>query len=125
MVPRVLFAFALLCASAAHARDRAVLIYPREHALFRRVFYTSHQQKLAAQLANRYDVETHDQIATEDDLFSIDVAGAKLLVISGHGDPFAMYMGSRDERTLDATDETRLRAFLARLAPDATIVLQS
>jgi hypothetical protein len=46
-------------------------------------------------------------------------------VLSGHGDPFAMYLGRRDVRTLDSTDLPRLRAFLDRLDPEATIVLQS
>lgn len=125
MSRRLVLVAVFLFACAGYARDRAVLIYPRERSLFRRIFYTSHQHKLAGTIAQTYDVETHEQIATDDALFAIDVDGAKLLVISGHGDPFAIYMGRRDQRTLDASDEDRLRAFLGRLAPDATIVLQS
>ncbi|HEX2059933.1 MAG TPA: hypothetical protein VHK90_04270, partial [Thermoanaerobaculia bacterium] len=57
--------------------------------------------------------------------FAIDVDGASLLVLSAHGDPFSMYMASRKQRTLDATDRARLAAFFDRLDPHATIVLQS
>lgn len=125
MFRRLLFIAVLLFASVAEARDRAVLIYPRERSLFRRVFYTSHQKALREEIAARYDVVVHEQIATEEQLFGIDVAGARLLVISGHGDPFAIYMNRRDQRTLDSSDRERLRAFLNRLHPEATIVLQS
>ena len=122
---RVAVALLLLCAPFAEARDRAVLIYPRERSLFRRIFYTSHQRRLRAELERRYDVELHEQIATDDALFAIDVRGAKVLVISGHGDPFSMYLAGRKRRTLDASDRSRLMRFLDRLDADATIVLQS
>ena len=101
------------------------MIYPRERVLFRRVFYTAHQDALIARLGETYDVTVYEHVATDDQLFAIDVDGAELLVLSGHGDPFAMYLAGRKERTLDATDRERLKAFLDRLAPDATIVLQS
>lgn len=125
MVARIAFAVLFLLASAAEARDRAVLIYPRERSLFRRVFYTSHQNQLRAQIARRYDTEVHEQIATDDALFSVDIDGAHLLLLSGHGDPFSMYFADRKRPTLDATDRARLAAFLDRLDPHATIVLQS
>lgn len=126
MVARIAFAVLFLLASAvAEARERAVLIYPRERSLFRRVFYTSHQNRLRAQIAKRYDTEVHEQIATDDALFSVDVDGARLLLLSGHGDPFSMYFADRKKPTLDATDRARLAAFLDRLDPHATIVLQS
>lgn len=125
MSRRLALVAVLLFASLAHARDRAVLIYPREKSLFRRIFYTSHQEKLRSQIARTYDVTVHEQIASDDQLFDVDVDGAKLLVISGHGDPFAIYMARRDQRTLDATDSDQLKAFLGRLDPQATIVLQS
>jgi hypothetical protein len=125
MVARIAFAVLFLIASSAEARDRAVLIYPREHSLFRRVFYTSHQNRLRAQIARRYDTEVHEQIATDDALFAIDVDGARLLLLSGHGDPFSMYFADRKKRTLDSTDRARLAAFFDRLDPYATIVLQS
>ncbi|HUP61813.1 MAG TPA: hypothetical protein VNA69_15500 [Thermoanaerobaculia bacterium] len=140
---RALIALLLLCASferradvpsafvadetsALHnARDRAVLIYPRERPWFRRVFYTPHQRALVRDLGARYDVTVHKQIASDDALFAVDVDGAKLLVISGHGDPYSIYMNRRNRRTLDHTDRARLAAFFARLDPEATIVLQS
>ena len=125
MSRRLILVAVLLFASAAQARDRAVLIYPKERSLFRRIFYTSHQRKLVERIAGQYDVTLHKQVATDEELFAIDVYGAKLLVISGHGDPFAMYMARRDQRTLDATDKARLARFLDRLDPTATIVLQS
>lgn len=125
MLARALFAVLLLCAPLAEARERAVLIYPRERTLFRRVFYTPHQGRMIRNLRKTYDVEIHRQIATDDALFAIDVDGAKLLVISGHGDPFSISMARREERTLDASDTERLRKFFARLDPYATIVLQS
>lgn len=125
MLRRLIIVAVLLCASAIEARDRAVLIYPRERSLFRRIFYTSHQARLRKELARQYDVATHEQIATDDDLFAVDVDGAMLLVISGHGDPFAIYMARRDQRTLDASDREKLKAFFDRLDPNATIVLQS
>lgn len=125
MFRRLLVLAVLLFASVAEARDRAVLIYPRERALFRRVFYTSHQKSLRADIAANYDLTVHEQVASEDQLFAIDVTGAKLLVISGHGDPFAIYMDRRDRRTLDSTDRARLEKFLSRLDPEATIFLQS
>lgn len=115
----------LFCAFAAEARDRAVLIYPRERSFLRRVFYTSHQRDLRTALSAAYEVAVHEQVAGEEQLFAIDVTDAKLLVISGHGDPFAIYMGGRGRRTLDSSDIGRLRHFLSGLAPDATIVLQS
>jgi len=102
-----------------------VLIYPREHALFRPLFYTPHQHDLVRELGAQYDVDVHEQIATADDLFAIDVRGASLLVISGHGDPFSISLSGRDDRTLDSAHRERLAAFLGTLAPDATIVLQS
>jgi hypothetical protein len=112
-------------ASASGTRDRAVLIYPRERSLFRRIFYTSHQRALRTQIAARYATAVYEQVATDKALFAIDVDGAKLLVISGHGDPFSMYMAGRKNRTLDASDRARLAAFFERLDPAATIVLQS
>ena len=120
---RLVLAFAFL-AIPAFARDRAVVIYPREHALFP-LFYTSHQRALMSGLRSAYDVELHEQIATAEDLFAIDVRGASLLVISGHGNPFSISLSGRDERTLDAAQRERLAAFLDALAPDATIILQS
>jgi hypothetical protein len=125
MVPRVLLAVLLCFAFAAEARERAVLIYPKERSLLRRIFYTSHQRRLVEKIAAEYDVEVYPHVADDETLFGIDVDGAKLLVISGHGDPFAIYMARRDERTLDATDEMRLVRFLERLDPAATILLQS
>ena len=122
---RVFVALFLLFAPAAFARDRAVLIYPRERALIRRVFYTPHQTMLRRRLEKTYDVTVHKQVATDDQLFSIDIDGAKLLVISGHGDAFSISMNGRGARTLDATDSHRLEAFFSRLDPFATIVLQS
>lgn len=107
------------------ARDRAVLVYPREHALFRPLFYTPHQRELVRGLRAQYDVDVHEQIATADELFAIDVRGASLLVISGHGNPFALSLDGRGGRTIDAAQRARLAAFLGQLAPDATIVLQS
>ena len=121
---RLVLAFVLI-ALPLFARERAVLIYPSEHALFRSLFYTSHQHDLARGLGAQYDVDVHEQIATADDLFAIDVRGASLLVISGHGDPFSISLSGRDTRTLDSAQRERLAAFLATLAPDATIVLQS
>lgn len=126
MLARLLLAVALLYAPSAHApRARAVFVYPREHTLFRRVFYTSHQRALLARVARAFHVERHEQVATADELFAIDVHDAKLLVISAHGDPFSMHLASRDVRTLDATARARLATFFDALAPDATIVLQS
>lgn len=125
MSRRLILVAVLLCASIAEARDRAVLIYPRERSLFRRIFYTSHQTRLRHEIARQYDVATHEQIATDNDLFAIDVGGAKLLIISAHGDPFAMYFAKRDQRTLDSSDKDKLKAFLDRLDEHATIVLQS
>jgi hypothetical protein len=126
MFVRILLLAALVLApAAAHARDRAVLIYPRERPWFRHVFYTSHQRAMVKQLKARYDVELHEQVATDDELFAVDVDGAKILVISGHGDAFSMHLAGKESRTLDATDRGRLERFLRRLDPDATIVLQS
>jgi hypothetical protein len=125
MSRRLVLVAVFLCAVAAEARERAVLIYPKERSLFRRVFYTKHQQKLRDRIGERYDLEIHNQVATDDDLFAIDVDGANLLVISGHGDPFAIYMAGREQRTLDSTDRDRLKAFLDRLDENAVIVLQS
>jgi hypothetical protein len=125
MSRRLTLVAVLLFASLAHARDRAVLIYPKEKSLFRRLFYTSHQNKLRGEIARTYDLTVHEQISSDDQLFSVNVDGAKLLVISGHGDPFAIYMARRDQRTLDASDSDQLKTFLDRLHPDATIVLQS
>ena len=125
MLLRVLTALLLLGAPSVLARDRAVVVYPSERAIFRHVFYTPHQRTLLAQLRAAFDVDVHEQVATDDELFAIDVSGAKLLVLSGHGDPFAMYFARRDQRTLDSTDRARLGAMFAKLAPEATIVLQS
>jgi hypothetical protein len=105
--------------------ERAVLIYPREHAWLRRIFYTSHQRVLQRELQKRFAVDVHDQVGTADALFNTDVRGAKLLVLSGHGSPFALSLQGRGDRTLDASQFARLKAFLSQLAPDATIVLQS
>ena len=124
MLHRLLLAV-LLVAPFVEARERAVLIYPRERSLFRRVFYNAHQRALRDRIAEKYDVAVHEQIATDDALFHVRVDGAKLLVLSAHGDPFSMYFANRKERTLDASDREKLRAFLDRLDPRATIVLQS
>lgn len=125
MRARLVLGVLLFASFAAYARDRAVFIYPRERAWFRPIFYTRHQRELRAQLARRYDIDLHEQIATDDDLFSIDVDGAKLLVLSAHGDPYSMHFAGGKRRTLDRSDLPRLRAFFNRLAPDATILLQS
>ena len=113
--------FLLLALHRDSPRDRAVLVYPK----FGRVFYTSHQHALQEAIAQRYDTRVHEQIATDDALFALDVDGAKLLVLSAHGDPFSMYFAGRNERSLDSTDRQRLETFFARLDPEATIVLQS
>jgi hypothetical protein len=125
MLAPVFLAALLLAFPVPHERDRAVLVYPRERWSLRPVFYTRHQRQLVRELSSRYTVELHEQVATDDALFTIDVTGAKLLVLSGHGDPFSMYFAGRKERTLDATDRARLETFFARLDPQATIVLQS
>lgn len=126
MVARLVLAALFLFPLVAQARERAVLIYPKERAFwFRRVFYTSHQRELREQLASEYDLEVHEQVATDDDLFATDVDGAKLLVLSAHGDAHSMHFAGRKVRTLDFTDRERLTAFLDRLDPFATIVLQS
>ena len=125
MSRRLVLVAVLLFAPVAHARDRAVLVYPKERSIFRRVFYTPHQRALRQRISAQYDLDVHEQVATDDAIFSIDVDGAKLLVLSGHGDPFAMHFAGRKSRTLDSTDRERLTAFLARLDPTATIVLQS
>lgn len=123
---RVLAAAALLVFTlASYASERAVMIYPRERPWFRRVFYTRHQRELRATLAKRFLVEVHEQVATDDDLLRIDVRGAKLLVISAHGSATAMFFDRGTDRTLDAGDLDRLRAFFAQLDPEATIILQS
>jgi len=123
-VKRLLLGAALL-ALPAFARERAVVIYPREHAIFRPLFHTAHQRLLVEMLRARYDVEVHEQVATARDLFGVDVKGASLVIISGHGSPFAMSFAGRDGRSIDAGERERLAAFLGSLAPDATIVLQS
>lgn len=125
MRARIVLAVCLFASAAAYARDRAVFVYPKERTWFRRVFYTQHQRELRARLATRYAIDLHEQIASDDALFRIDVDGAKLLVLSAHGDPFSMRFAGGKSRTLDASDRARLKAFLDRLAPDATIVLQS
>src|SRR5688572_721948 len=122
MSRRLALVAVLLFASIAEARDRAVLVYPRERGIFRRIFYTTHQGVLRDMLRARYDLDVHVQVATDDAIFSIDVDGAKLLVLSGHGDSFAMHFAGKRSRTLDASDRVRLTAFLARLDPTATIV---
>ena len=101
------------------------MIYPRERSWFRRIFYTDHQQDLRARIEARYRTDVHEQIESEEELFAVDVDGAKLLVLSAHGDAFSMYFASRKSRTLDSTDRAKLRRFFDRLDPHATIVLQS
>ena len=115
----------LLAPVFAEARERAVLIYPRERSWFRRIFYTSHQRDLRARIEQRYQTDVHEQVAGEEELFGVDVDGAKLLVLSAHGDEFSMYFASRKNRTLDSSDRAKLRRFFDRLDPYATIVLQS
>lgn len=130
-IPVVMFAQVLLAALlmslsvAPQPRERAVLIYPKERWTLRPVFYTDHQRRLVREIATRYDVSLHEQIAKDDDLFAIDVDGAKLLILSAHGDAFSMHFDGREERTLDSSDRERLARFFARLDPEATIVLQS
>ena len=124
MLRRLLLAVVIL-APFAEARERAVLIYPRERAWFRRLFYNAHQRELRARIEEKYDTSVHEQVASEDALFETDVDGATLLVLSAHGDPFSMYFASRKNRTLDSSDRAKLERFLDRLDPFATIVLQS
>lgn len=125
MLRRLALVAVCVFAPLAEAGERAVLVYPKERSLFRRIFYTSHQRLLRQQIDARYDTEIHEQIATAEELFAIDIDGAKLLVISAHGDPFSMYFASRRTRTIDASAKARLKEFFDRLDPDATIVLQS
>jgi len=115
----------LLVAPFAEARDRAVLIHPKERSLFRRIFYTTHQRDLRTRIEERYRTDVHEQVASEEELFAVNVDGAKLLVLSAHGDAFSMYFANRKTRTLDSTDRAKLRRFFDRLDPYATIVLQS
>ena len=117
----LLFFLALL----AQPRPRAVMIYPVERAPFHRVFHSRHQLDLQQQLRQRFDVDVHDRVATADALFDVDIRGASVLVISGHGCPFAISMRNRGERTIDASDFERLQKFFDALAPGATIILQS
>ncbi len=114
---------ALMLAGAP--RERAVLIYPHERVWLRRVFYNAHQKELQGELKKRFDVDVHEQVGTADEFFNVDVRGANLLVLSGHGCPFAISLRGHDERTLDASQFARLQTFLSQLAPDATIILQS
>lgn len=118
-------ALVVLVSVPAMAAERAVLVYPREKFSFRRVFYTAHQRAIRRELARRFSVEVREQIASADALFETDVRGARLLVISAHGDPFAMFFDGREIRSLDASDIDRLRRFFDQLHPAATIVLQS
>jgi hypothetical protein len=115
----------LLLLLSQRAEDRAVLIYPKERLWFRRVFYNAHQRQLRAKLEKRYAVVVHDQVATAEELLNTDVRGARLLVLSGHGDPYAMFFGADGKRTIDSRHRARLRAFFDTLHPRATIVLQS
>jgi hypothetical protein len=119
----MIFLVAWMLASAP--RERAVMIYPREHVWFRRAFYNNHQRELQKELQRRYAIEVHEQVATDAALFAIDIRGAKLLVLSAHGGPHAMSFNGRGHRTVDGADQARLTAFFAQLAPDATIILQS
>ncbi len=119
----MLLFIALMLAGAP--RERAVLIYPRERAWFRRVFYTAHQRNLQRELRKQFDLDVHENVGTADELFRTEIRGANLLVLSGHGCPFALSLGGREERTLDASQFARLQTFLSQLAPDATIILQS
>ncbi len=121
----VLLGVLLIFSVSAYAEDRAVLIYPKERNPFRRVFYTRHQRALRAQLQARFALEVHEQVATAEELLKIDVRGARLLVLSGHGNPFAMFLGGDRKRTLDSRDRARLQSFFGALDPEATIVLQS
>ena len=125
MLSRLVLAVLFLAGPALHAGDRAVLVYPREPWSFRRVFYTPHQRILMKRLRSTYSVDVHEQVATADELFAIDVRGAKLLVLSAHGDPFSMAFSGRQQRTIDGSMESRMAAFFGQLDPDATIVLQS
>lgn len=115
----------MLSAMTTAPHERAVLVYPRERAWFRRAFYNQHQKKLQQELQKRFAIEVHDQVATDEVLFAIDVRGANLLVLSAHGCPYAMSFNGRHHRTLDESNQARLKAFLSQLAPDATIILQS
>lgn len=118
-------ALVVLVSVPAVAAERAVLVYPRERFSLRRVFYTAHQRALRRQLERRFSLDVHEQVATADALFATDVRGARLLVISAHGDPFAMFFDGQKKRSLDRSDVDRLRRFFAGLHPEATIVLQS
>lgn len=123
---RLLFAVSLLAWSLSiAAADRAVLVYPRERPWFRRVFYTTHQQELQRTLSRTFAVSVHSQVGTLEELLRVDVDGARLLVLSGHGSPFALSLGPRNQRSIESAHLDLLRAFFGRMAPDATIVLQS
>ena len=110
---------------AGAPRERAVLIYPHERVWIRRVFYNAHQKELQRELKKRFDVDVHEQVGTADEFFNVNIRGANLLVLSGHGCPYAISLQGRHDRTLDASQFARLQAFLGQLAPDATIILQS
>jgi hypothetical protein len=125
MFARLLLAVVIAAAPFAEARERAVMIYPKERSWFRRIFYTSHQRELRARIGARYDTLVREQVSSDEELFAVDIDGANLLVLSAHGDPFSMYFAGKKNRTLDATDRARLARFFDRLDPFATIVLQS
>ena len=61
MSRRLVLVAVLLLASVAQARDRAVLIYPKERSIIRRVFYTTHQRSLRQRIAREYDLEVHER----------------------------------------------------------------
>src|SRR5690349_14712605 len=105
---RLALALLVLFPSLAEARDRAVLIYPRERSGLRRVFYTSHQRSIRQGLARDYALTVYEQVGSDDELFSSDIDGAKLLVLSAHGDPFSMHFANQRSRTLDSSDRVRL-----------------
>jgi hypothetical protein len=121
----VLAAVLVAISSSLRAGDRAVLVYPHERWSLWPVFHTAEQRALIAQLRRQYAVDVHDRIGSDDAFFAIDVAGAKLLVISGHGGPFGVSLRGRHQRTLDSTDRDRLTRLFSQLDAEATILLQS
>jgi hypothetical protein len=120
-----------LILAAALSQPKAVMTMP--------VYDTSGSFSRAAQSKLISQIESHylthmAEVGTEDELYRTPVAGAKLLVIGGHGTPTSIALGGPDDpcgvdcdekRYIDRSDVEELRSFFNQLAPDATILLNS
>jgi hypothetical protein len=120
---------------AAQLSIRAIAAYPAYDPLRAnppvRVFAEAVHNSLVRPLENAYAFDSC-VAASEDDLYALDLQGAKLLVMMGHGTVTSIALDAEEDdctrecdekKYIDMSDEAELRTWFSSADPDLVIVL--